>query len=196
MTQKTNNIISNNVVRSKTGSYYWDIVMRFSTKVITLSLFFMTVSSIGYTQVADDEINPQALIFMEKAADFTNKGQLDDAIGYYETALALHPRNRKAYIALAEIAEKQKLNGKAITLYKEVLEINPNDQIALIQQGRLFASKGALERAKTNLARLKILCGVNCSDNESLKIAINDAANKGEILASDITVKPESESQN
>ena len=133
---------------------------------------------------------------MQQGEDAAKAGNLDDAIGLYETSLALHPRNRKAYIALAMIAEKQKLSGKAITLYKEVLEINPNDQRALIEQGRLFANKGAVERAESNLARLKLLCGLNCNDNDKLKVAINDAAKKGKILASDINVKPETESQN
>lgn len=190
------NDILGNVGLAHNKSFYWNLFMRFSPIVVTLSLFFATVSSVGYSQNQDDEISPKAEIFMQRADAASQAGEYDEAIGLYETALALHPRNRRAYIGLAQIAEAQMLNGKAITLYKEVLEINPNDQTALVQQGRIFAQKGAIGRAEENLARLKILCGVNCAANESLSIAINDAAKKGEIMASEVNVIPESEAQN
>ena len=196
MIQQNGDTIKDNIVSHDSSTYYWNLIMRFSPIAIILSLFFLTVSSVGYTQNQDDIIDPQATIFMKKGAESVKNEQWDDAIGWYETALAIHPRNRKAYIALAQIAEKQELTGKAITLYKEVLEINPNDQTALVEQGRLFAAKGAVNRAEDNLARLKLLCGIDCSGNDILKIAISDAQKKGEILASDINVKPESQSQN
>lgn len=172
---------------------YWNLFMRFSPLFVSLSLFLATVSSVGYSQNQDDQISPQSQIFMDKGAAAIKSQQWDEAIGWYETALALHPRNSRAYIALAEIAAQQNLPGKAITLYKEVLEISPNNQIALIQQGQLFAQKGAIERAEANLSRLNILCGVDCGNNQNLKIAIADATKKGEILASDISVTPESQ---
>ncbi len=175
---------------------YWNLFMRFSPLFVSLSLFLTTVSSVGYSQNQDDQVSAQAQTFMDQGAAAILAGNLDEAISFYETSLALHPRNRKAYIALAEIAEQQKLLGKAITLYKEVLEINPNDEMALIQQGRVFAQKGAIDRAEKNLARFNLLCGINCTANETLKIAITDASNKGKILASEISVTPESESQN
>lgn len=177
-------------------SYYWNLIMRFSPIFFALSLFLATVSSVGYSQNQDDIISPKAESFMQLADEATRAGNYDEAIGYYETALALHPRNRRAYIGLAQIAEAQKLNGKAIRLYKEVLEINPNDQTALVQQGRIFAQKGAINRAEDNLARLKIVCGVDCAKNQDLSIAINDASKKGEMLVSEINVNPEAEAQN
>ena len=196
MIRQNGDNIKNNIVSHDRSIYYWNLIMRFSPIVIILSSFFLTVSSVGHSQNQDDIISMQATIFMKKGAEAAKSQQWDDAIGWYETALAIHPRNRKAYIALAQIAEQQGLNGKAITLYKEALEINPNDQTALVEQGRLFAVKGAINRAEDNLARLKLLCGVDCSGNGILKVAISDAQKKGAILASDITVKPESQSQN
>ena len=175
---------------------YWNLFMRFSPLFVSLSLFLATVSSVGYSQNTDDQISVKAQNFMDKAALAVQNQQWNQAIDLYETALALHPRNSKAYIALAEIATQQNLSGKAITLYKEVLEISPNNQTALIQQGQLFAQKGAIERAQANLSRLKILCGIDCANNQNLKIAIAQASNKGEILASEINVTPKSESQN
>lgn len=196
MSQDYGDIINNNVSHYDRLSQYWNLIMRFSPAAIVLSSLLLTVSSVSFSQNQDDIIGARATIFMEKGANSAEAEQYDDAIDWYETALAIHPRNRKAYIALAQIAEKQQLTGKAITLYKEVLEINPNDQTALIQQGRLFAIKGAINRAEDNLARLKLLCGVNCSKNETLKVAISQAQRKGEILASEITVNPDSETQN
>ena len=80
----------------------------------------------------------------------------------YETALAVDPRNRSGFTGLAEVARKQGLPGKAIRLYFEALAIEPNDPAVLAAQGEAMVEKGALERAKLNLAKIRTLCKVNC----------------------------------
>jgi Tfp pilus assembly protein PilF len=48
-------------------------------------------------------------------------GRVDSAIGWYETALAVDPRNRAAYVGMARAVQTQGLNGKAISFYTEEL---------------------------------------------------------------------------
>ena len=60
-------------------------------------------------------------------------GDLDTANGLIESALAVDPRNGAAYVAMARAVKTQGLEGKAVGFYKEALELEPNDQIALAE---------------------------------------------------------------
>ena len=81
--------------------------------------------------------------------------EADDAL---ETALAVDPRNRAAFIAMARVAIKQKLYGQAIRLTNKALALEPTDRDALAVQGEAMVELGALPRAKENLAKLQKLC--------------------------------------
>ena len=82
--------------------------------------------------------------------------EADDAL---ETALAVDPKNRAAFIAMARVAIKQKLYGQAIRLTNKALTLEPTDRDALAVQGEAMVELGALPRAKDNLAKLQKLCG-------------------------------------
>ena len=84
----------------------------------------------------------------------------------------MDPRNRDAYLVLAEIARKNSLPGKAIRLYREALSLEPNDTAALRGQGEAMVAKGAMERAKENLAKIEKLCAKVCTDATQLSAAI------------------------
>jgi Tfp pilus assembly protein PilF len=64
-------------------------------------------------------------------------GKLDSAQDMFETALAVDPRNRGAYVDLARVAERQQLFGKAVRLTNKALAMEPNDADALAVQGKL-----------------------------------------------------------
>jgi Tfp pilus assembly protein PilF len=99
-------------------------------------------------------------------------GQHSQAIDMLETALAVDPRNRQAYVALARVAQAQKLPGKATRLYAEALKLEPNDVGALAGQGEALVQRGAVERAKRNLERIKTLCKNPCPHATTLAAAI------------------------
>ncbi len=146
--------------------------MRFSPIAIGLSLLLATVSSTGLTQKPDNQIDPRSAALAAQADGARKSGKLTVAQDLYETALAVDPRNRQAYIGLAEVARKQELPGKAIRLYFEALAIEPNDPQALAGQGQAMIEKGALERAKLNLARIRTLCKTACPPANELAAAI------------------------
>lgn len=146
--------------------------MRFSPIAVVLSLTLATVSSSGFTQRPDNQIDPRSAALAAQAAAQFKAGKLTEANDLYESALAIDPRNRGAYVGLAEIARAQTLPGKAIRLYFEALAIEPNDLQALKGQGEAMVEKGAVERAKQNLARIKTLCKVECAPATQLAATI------------------------
>lgn len=145
--------------------------MRISLVSAAAALALLSVSTSINAQRADDQIDARSVALLDKGKAARAAGDLDTANGLIESALAVDPRNRPAYLVLAEIARAQGLPGKAIRFYREALTLEPNDQAALRGQGEAMVQKGAVERAKENLARLKTLCGT-CADATQLAAAI------------------------
>jgi tetratricopeptide (TPR) repeat protein len=98
------------------------------------------------------------------------------AIGNYETALALDPKNPQAYIGLGHVVLKQGLPGKAIHYYASLLAFDPNNKAALLGQGEALIAKSIYTRAKMNLDKLNTLCPSSCP--ESTQLASDLAAAK------------------
>lgn len=146
--------------------------MRITLVSAAAALALLSVSTSLYGQRADDQIDARSVALLERGKAAKAAGDLDTANGLIESALAVDPRNRAAYIALAEIARGQGLAGKAIRFYREALTLEPNDIAALRGQGEAMVQKGAVERAKENLARVKTLCGNSCADATQLAAAI------------------------
>ena len=150
--------------------------MRFSPAAIALSLGLAMVSSAGLTKPELPQASPRAVALAEQGAAARAAGDLEGAIGLYETALAVDPSFHSAFVSLADIARAQGLDGKAVRLYREALSRDPNDQTALAGEGRALADRGALERAREDLARLRLLCRSACEAADELALAIEQAA--------------------
>lgn len=164
--------------------------MRFSPAAITLSLTLAMLSSASIGKKADFEISPESVALVQKGDAAMQASKVEDAIDWYESALAVDPRNRAAYIAMARAVKSQGLNGKAIRFYKEALELEPNDQLALAEQGDAMAAKGAIEAARKNLARLRMLCTSDCGQVDKLAANITKAGEKPTLQASAVEIKP------
>ncbi len=147
--------------------------MRLTPVLLTLAIAAGTMASAGHSQRPDDQIDPRSAALVREAQTVAagNQNQAQDLL---ETALAVDPRNREAYIALARIAQAQRLPGKAIRLYDDALRIEPNDVAALAGQGEAYVQRGAVERARRNLTRVQQLCsGRACPQVAQLTAAIN-----------------------
>jgi Flp pilus assembly protein TadD len=91
-----------------------------------------------------------------------------------ETALAVDPRNRGAFVDLARVAEKQHLFGKAIRMTSKALLLEPNDPDAIAVQGEAMVEMGAVARAQANLQKLQQICGAKgCPQIAQLSVAIS-----------------------
>lgn len=171
-------------------SEVWKLIMRFSPPVIALSALFLMASSASVGKKADADIDPQSVALVAEGVAAQHSGELDAALGWFETALAVDPRNRSAFVGMAEVSAQQGLKGKAISFYKSALDIEPNDVAVIAAQGELMASKGALDAARKNLARLQILCRSNCGESDRLAAAIEKAGVKEALQASATDIKP------
>jgi Tfp pilus assembly protein PilF len=149
--------------------------MRFSPTALVLALSLALVSSSGFGQRRDDQIDPRSLALLHQGETLRAASNFSGAEDLLESALAIDPRNRAAYVALARVAQDQGLPGKAIRFYRDALTLNPNDIVALAGQGEAMVQKGAVERARVNLARINQLCKGTCPP----AIALNAAIAKG-----------------
>jgi Tfp pilus assembly protein PilF len=140
-----------------------ELFMRFSPIALALSLMLAATSSAVIGQKPDDQINPRSMALLQQGTSQYQAGHLTAATDTLETALAVDPRNRAAYIELGRVAQAQQLPGKAIRLYFEALALEPNDVTALSAQGDAMVQKGAVVRAKANLERIKALCKKGCA---------------------------------
>jgi Tfp pilus assembly protein PilF len=125
------------------------------------------------SQRPDNQLNPLSVTFLNQGQQQLSAGKFDDASNSLESALAADPRNRAAFVALARVAQKQKLFGKSIRLTNKALALEPNDLDALEVQGESMVELGAKVRAQANLAKLQKLCPSGCKQVAALSGAIS-----------------------
>jgi tetratricopeptide (TPR) repeat protein len=136
--------------------------MRFTPATIAFAVLLTTVSSVGIGQKPDSQIAPLSLQWLAKGDAARAAGAVQEANDAYESALAVDPRNRRAFIALAEVARGQGLQGKALRMYDGALTLNPADMDALGGSVQALVEKGAIVKARENLSKMKTLCRGSC----------------------------------
>jgi Tfp pilus assembly protein PilF len=149
-----------------------EILMRLAPIAVTAAILLATVGSAGFGQKADDRVDPRSASLTQQGMALVGQGRWLEATDLFESALAVDARNRQAYIGLARAAQGEKLPGKAVKLYGEALQLDPNDLDALGGQGEALVQRGAVERAKTNLARVRSRCKGSCPQVQTLAAAI------------------------
>jgi Tfp pilus assembly protein PilF len=126
------------------------------------------------SQRADDQILPKSVELQRQAKSLAVAGKLEQAEDMLETALAVDPRNRGAFVDIARVAEKQHLFGKAIRMTSKALQLEPNDPDAIAVQGEAMVELGAIARAQANLQKLQTICGARaCPQIAQLSAAIS-----------------------
>jgi tetratricopeptide (TPR) repeat protein len=148
-------------------------MMRFSLRFLALGTVATLLASPVVGQRPDNQILPRSVELQQQAEKLIAAGKLMEAGDLLETALAVDPRNRSAFVDLARVAKQQKLFGKAIKLANDALELEPNDLDAIEVQGEAMVELGALPRAKENLAKLQKLCSNSCRQVAQLSTAIS-----------------------
>lgn len=145
--------------------------MRFAPAAAALSLCLAMTASI--TSAGDvGEPDPRAAVLIAQGQAALTAGETQAAIDAFEAALAVDPAYTPVFIDLAEAARQQGLQGKAIRYYREALERDPGNFAAISGEGAALVEKGALEKAKRNLATLQSLCGDNCPETMALQSSI------------------------
>jgi tetratricopeptide (TPR) repeat protein len=149
-----------------------EYLMRLTPIVFSFAIAAATMASAGNGQRPDDQIDPRSTTLVREAEAQSAAGRHQEAIDLLETALAVDPGNRGAYIALGRVAQAQRLPGKAVRYYADALRMEPNDVTALAGQGEAYVQRGAVERARRNLARVQTLCRAPCPQAQQLAAMI------------------------
>ncbi|WP_234035736.1 tetratricopeptide repeat protein [Erythrobacter insulae] len=145
--------------------------MRFAPAAAALSLALVTTASVGIAQ-DQDQAKPRAAALIMQGKALLNAGDTQGAIDAYEAALAIDPGYTPILIELAQAARADGLQGKAIRYYREALTRDPGNFAAISGEGAALVEKGAIEKARRNLARLESLCGSNCPETLALQTSI------------------------
>ena len=146
--------------------------MRLTSMAAAAALAVVSVTTSLSGQRPDAQIDARSMQLLEQGRAQKAAGNLDGATDTLETAVTVDPRNRGAFILLAEVADARGLPGKAIRLYREALLLEPNDLRALRGQGEALVQRGAVARAKDNLTKIKTLCKQDCADATALAAVI------------------------
>lgn len=147
-----------------------ELFMRFAPVAAALSLLLATTASITTAQDTAPDPRAAELITQGKAA--LKGGDVQGAIDAFEAALVIDPGYTPIFLELAEAARRDGLQGKAIRYYREALARDPGNYAAISGEGVAMVEKGAVEKAKRNLARLQSLCGENCPETRALAVTI------------------------
>lgn len=146
--------------------------MRYAPAALALSLVVAVTASAGVS--AERQADPRAMALVAQGKSQLAAGQNEAAVDSFEAALAIDPGYTAVYLALGEAARAQGLQGKAIHYYREALDRDSNNLAALSGEGEAMVEKGAVEKARRNLAQLQLLCGGSCSQAQQLAAAIQN----------------------
>src|SRR6476469_1104739 len=146
--------------------------MRSLSRLVLIGFYGLMLAAPVASQRADDQILPRSLELQHQAKVLVSAGKLESAEDLLESALAVDPRNRGAFVDIARVAEKQHLFGKAIRMTNKALLLEPNDPDAIAVQGEAMVEMGATARAQANLQKLQTICPKGCAQLTALSSAI------------------------
>lgn len=164
--------------------------MRYTPAAVALSLVVGLTASVIQSAPPQPLTQRAAALVAEGQAELA-AGRTDSAIDAFEAALVLQPGAPVIYLQLAEATRRQGMQGKALHYYREALESDPQNPMALAGEGEAYVEKGAVERARRNLARLQGLCGDNCEATRQLAQAIARGPAPKIVTAEAVTPKPD-----
>lgn len=156
--------------------------MRYAPAAAALSLCLAMTASISNAG-AGKAPDPRAAVLIAQGEQALAAGEPDAAIDAFEAALAVDPGYTPILVNLAEASRQQGLQGKAIRYYREALERDPGNFAAIAGEGSALVEKGALEKAKRNLATLQSLCGDRCPETQALQSTIARGAPQARLAA-------------
>ena len=162
--------------------------MRYYPAALALSLLVAVSASVG--QAGEYRADPRAEALVVQGRALLAGGDTQGAIGSFEAALAIDPGYYDVFLDLAEAARRDGLQGKAIHYYREALERDPDNVAALSGEGGAMVEKGAVEKARRNLARIEGLCGKDCNEAQQLAAVIARGPTPRVLSAEAVQAKP------
>lgn len=147
-----------------------EYLMRFGPAAAALALLMAVNASVGHASISPPDPRAEALVAEGQAQ--LAAGDTQGAIDSFEAALAVDPAYTDVYLALAEAARAEGLQGKAIRYYREARAREPENLAAIAGEGEALMEKGAVSAALENLQILQTMCGDGCAETITLAAAI------------------------
>jgi Tfp pilus assembly protein PilF len=145
--------------------------MRYTPAALALCLVTLVTASASWSAPVQP-LDARAAALEKAGREALAAGDADKATDAFEAALTVQPGHPVIVLDLAEAARRQGMQGKALHYYRDVLASDPQNLTALSGEGEALAEKGALEKARRNLAQLQGLCGATCTPSRDLAAAI------------------------
>lgn len=145
--------------------------MRYTPAALALSLLAAVSSSVILSAPRAD-IDPQVSALLEQGQASLRAGNANEAIDAFEAALVRQPGSVAVLLNLAQASRTTGMQGKALHYYREALKSDPRNLAAIAGEGAALVEKGAVEKARRNLTRLKGICGNDCEATQALASAI------------------------
>ncbi len=162
--------------------------MRYYSAALALSLLAGLTASVSHS-APSTVIDPRVSALLAQGQGELGANRIDAAIDAYEAALTIQPGNVSVMLQLAEATRRQGMQGKALHYYRLALANEPQNVSAISGEGVTLVEKGAVDRARRNLVRLRGLCGENCEATRTLTAAL--AKGPAPRMVSAETIKPE-----
>ncbi len=172
----------------KTAGSAKELLMRFTPAAVALSLLAAVTASVGHS-APQRPLDPRAAALVAQGRAELAAGRIDPAIDAFESALVVQPDSVQVLLDLAAATRAHGMQGKALHYYREALEREPSNLDAIAGEGAALVEKGAVEKARRNLARLQGLCGKSCEPARRLASAIDKGPAPRIVTAE--AVKPE-----
>ncbi|KPL67796.1 hypothetical protein SZ64_06510 [Erythrobacter sp. SG61-1L] len=150
-----------------------EIAMRYFPAACALSLLVAVSASVG--EAGTYKPDPRAAALVAEGRTQIEAGKVQDAIDSFEAALAVDPGYSSVYLDLAEASRLNGMQGKAIHYYRSAQLRDPSNLAAISGEGEALVEKGAVEKARRNLAKLESMCGAKCAETKALASAIETA---------------------
>ncbi len=163
--------------------------MRYTPAAAALALLAAVTASAGHSAPREN-LDPRAASLLARGKAELGAGRVDSAIDAYESALAIQPGSVTVLISLAEANRRSGMQGKALHYYREALQDDPRNLAAIAGEGAALAEKGAVEKARRNLAQLRTLCGADCEQARELAAAIARGPAQRVVTAEAVTPQP------
>lgn len=90
----------------------------------------------------------------QKGLQFEQQGPWEQALASYRKACALDVNNVLFLLARGHVCQLHGLEPEAEECYQVALRLRPADTVVLYNQAQLFAARGQLNEARTNLAKI------------------------------------------
>ena len=163
--------------------------MRYTPAALALSLLAAVTASVSIS-APPVPLDARAAVLVTEGRKALAEGDANAAVDAYEAALVIQPGHAAILLNLAEASRKQGMQGKALRYYREVLEGDPGNVYAISGEGQALVEKGAIERARRNLARLEQICGNGCAPAIALAAAIQQGPTPQMVSAEAVQAKP------